>query len=131
MDLRLGGRLEADSAWSGFRDLLISWRQRTRRWRRWVLILRAVLVSICLAETCARLRGAGWVSSIAFGVFWGVCMSGLIAWLGWSMELYLLRGGPFRVGDQVLITDGPLAGETGEVLDVGLGDALVCVRIRA
>src|ERR1017187_9663836 len=37
----------------------------------------------------------------------------------WHTYMWITRGAPFRIGDCVIITDGPHTGVCGEVLQVG------------
>ena len=76
-----------------------------------------------------RDKGVNWVASVLSGACVGVVVSWFVCFLTWHVRMRVTRGAPFRVGDQVVITDGPLKGEAGEVRAICEGRCSVWVAL--
>ncbi|GIW56670.1 MAG: hypothetical protein KatS3mg082_3074 [Nitrospiraceae bacterium] len=76
-----------------------------------------------------RDKGVNWVASVHSGACVGVVVSWFVCFLTWHICMRVTRGAPFQVGDQVVITDGPLKGEAGEVREVCEGRCSVWVAL--
>lgn len=75
-------------------------------------------------------QGENWIVSILAGASGGVCISFLVCHWTWLICMRITRGTPFRVGDLVEITEGPLEGEIGQVRKLCEGHQAVYVELR-
>ncbi|MEM4204905.1 MAG: hypothetical protein QXS54_12630 [Candidatus Methanomethylicaceae archaeon] len=69
------------------------------------------------------------VGSVA-GVFWSIFVVMLPTMICWRIWMRITRGAPFRVGDRVVITDGPLKGEVAVVRKLCEGRCAVWVALE-
>lgn len=74
-------------------------------------------------------QGVNWIASIFLGAFAGVVLCWFFCYLTWHIFMRVTRGAPFRIGDRVVITDGPLKGEVGEVRKLCEGRCSVWVAL--
>lgn len=74
-------------------------------------------------------EGVNWVPSVLCGACVGVSVSWFVCFFTWHVRMRVTRGAPFQVGDQVVITDGPLKGQVGEVRKLCEGCCSVWVAL--
>lgn len=98
------------------------------------LFLSYWLARVLVTGLCAGLllldQGFGWIASSFFGAALGVSFHTLLSCLTWHIWMRITRGAPFRVGERVVITDGPLKSEVGEVRQLCEGRCAVWVALE-
>lgn len=97
----------------------------------WLLLagwlMRTLVMGLALAVIFQD-QGLNWVESVLGGTLGTVILNLSLAMLAAHISVYL-RGGPFRAGDQVVITDGPLRGHIGQVQRLCEGYPAVWVAV--
>ena len=74
-------------------------------------------------------HGSPVLTAVIVGAVVGTTVSLLFIIWTWRIWMWLSRGAPFQVGDRVVITDGPLKGEVGEVWKLCEGRCSVWVAL--
>lgn len=74
-------------------------------------------------------QGVNWRASIVLGASGGVVLCWFRCFLTWHIVMRVTRGAPFQIGDRVVIIDGPLKGEVGEVRKLCEGRCSVWVAL--
>jgi protein-S-isoprenylcysteine O-methyltransferase Ste14 len=105
---------------------------RTTRWAGacWgIAFLVGALVIGLSAGVLLLDHGSPILTAVIVGALVGTTVSLLFIIWTWRIWMWLSRGAPFQVGDQVVITGGLLKGEVGEVRKLCEGHPAVFIAL--